>query len=109
MRVLRTHKNETNVKSNRNPQLIDFGMSARFQEGMPMNERVGTVYTMAPEVLQGEYTKQVPGVYPYTTQDHAGPRSIFQADFLASRESATLSDAPTEISRGSCLVCQYYT
>lgn len=40
-------------------QLIDFGMSARFQEGMPMNERVGTVYTMAPEVLQGEYTKQV--------------------------------------------------
>eukprot|EP00752_Nemacystus_decipiens_P008893 g7938.t1 len=39
-------------------KLIDFGMSARFQEGMPMNERVGTVYTMAPEVLQGEYTKQ---------------------------------------------------
>ncbi|CAN0379092.1 unnamed protein product, partial [Ectocarpus fasciculatus] len=33
-------------------------MSARFQEGMPMKERVGTVYTMAPEVLQGEYTKQ---------------------------------------------------
>lgn len=24
-----------------------------------MKERVGTVYTMAPEVLQGEYTKQV--------------------------------------------------
>ncbi|CAM9510307.1 unnamed protein product [Ectocarpus sp. 13 AM-2016] len=39
-------------------KLIDFGMSARFQEGMPMNERVGTVYTMAPEVLRGEYTKQ---------------------------------------------------
>ena len=41
-------------------------MSARFQEGMPMKERVGTVYTMAPEVLQGEYTKQVPGVYRYS-------------------------------------------
>lgn len=40
-------------------QLIDFGVSARFHEGMKMSERVGTVYTMAPEVLQGEYTEQV--------------------------------------------------
>ena len=64
---LRVRTNErTNLNRIEKPQLIDFGMSARFQEGMPMKERVGTVYTMAPEVLQGEYTKQVPGVYRYS-------------------------------------------
>ncbi|CAM9326735.1 unnamed protein product [Ascophyllum nodosum] len=39
-------------------KLIDFGMSARFQEGMHLTDRVGSVYTMAPEVLEGNYTKK---------------------------------------------------
>ncbi|KAG5188519.1 kinase-like domain-containing protein [Tribonema minus] len=40
------------------PKLIDFGMSRKFARGAYMRERVGTVYTMAPEVLRGEYTEQ---------------------------------------------------
>lgn len=35
------------------PKLIDFGISRRFMSGESMRERVGTVYTMAPEVLSG--------------------------------------------------------
>lgn len=33
-------------------KLIDFGLSERFTQGAKLRERVGTVYTMAPEVLQ---------------------------------------------------------
>ena len=40
------------------PKLIDFGMSRKFAKGAFMRERVGTVYTMAPEVLKGEYTEK---------------------------------------------------
>jgi len=39
------------------PKLIDFGMSREFAAGVSMRERVGTVYTMAPEVLKGRYTE----------------------------------------------------
>lgn len=73
-------------------QLIDFGMSARFQEGMPMNERVGTVYTMAPEVLQGEYTKQVLLVLVLFglcrfTEKSSGPFTLFTFTFTLSPTS----------------------
>lgn len=34
-------------------------MSAKFVAGTTMNERVGTVYTMAPEVLEESYTEKV--------------------------------------------------
>lgn len=34
-------------------------MSAKFEAGVTMKERVGTVYTMAPEVLEEEYTEKV--------------------------------------------------
>ena len=39
-------------------KLIDFGLSKRFVEQDEMTEGAGTVYTMAPEVLAGCYTKQ---------------------------------------------------
>jgi len=38
-------------------KLIDFGLSAKFA-GADMTEGVGTIYTMAPEVLKGSYTNQ---------------------------------------------------
>lgn len=43
-------------------KLIDFGMSARFEAGVKMKERVGTPYTMAPEVLQEQYTEKARGM-----------------------------------------------
>mmetsp|Transcript_7297 Transcript_7297/g.10327 ORF Transcript_7297/g.10327 Transcript_7297/m.10327 type:complete len:565 (-) Transcript_7297:188-1882(-) len=40
-------------------KLIDFGLSAKFSEHNPyLYDGVGTIYTMAPQVLQGVYTKQ---------------------------------------------------
>jgi calcium-dependent protein kinase len=41
-------------------KVIDFGLSKKFAPGTDpeMNEGVGTVYTMAPQVLQGVYTSQ---------------------------------------------------
>jgi len=40
-------------------KLIDFGLSRRYSpENKYMNDGVGTIYTMAPQVLQGEYTSQ---------------------------------------------------
>lgn len=36
-------------------KLIDFGMSTEFQKNAHMNDKVGTIYTMAPEVFLGEY------------------------------------------------------
>jgi len=40
-------------------KLIDFGLSRKYLKHQNvMTERVGTLYTMAPEVLRGEYTTQ---------------------------------------------------
>ncbi|CAM9092808.1 unnamed protein product [Chrysoparadoxa australica] len=39
-------------------KLIDFGISRTFMRGVNMTERVGTCYTMAPEVLEGDYTEK---------------------------------------------------
>ena len=38
-------------------KIIDFGLS-KFYGGQPMVDSVGTIYTMAPEVLLGSYTSQ---------------------------------------------------
>ena len=37
-------------------KLIDFGLSKRFYNDKQMSERVGTIYTMAPQVIQGVYS-----------------------------------------------------
>lgn len=39
-------------------KLIDFGLSKKYLPGSVMREGVGTIYTMAPQVLQGVYTNQ---------------------------------------------------
>jgi calcium-dependent protein kinase len=39
--------------------VIDFGLSTKFQKGERILETVGTIYTMSPEVLRGDYDKQV--------------------------------------------------
>lgn len=39
-------------------KLIDFGLSTKFQPDENLTDGVGTIYTMAPEVLQGDYTYQ---------------------------------------------------
>lgn len=39
-------------------KIIDFGLSSKFRHGEYMHQGVGTVYTMAPEVLVGNYTNQ---------------------------------------------------
>lgn len=38
-------------------KLIDFGLSKRYRKGQVLKEPVGTLYSMAPEVLSGSYTK----------------------------------------------------
>jgi calcium-dependent protein kinase len=37
-------------------KLIDFGLASKYSKGKVKKERVGTPYTMAPEVIQGSYT-----------------------------------------------------
>lgn len=39
-------------------KLIDFGLSAYFDEVSQLNSKVGTPYYVAPEVLDGEYSKE---------------------------------------------------
>lgn len=41
-------------------KIIDFGLSKKFLGGKPgiMSDRVGTIYTMSPQVLQGMYSSQ---------------------------------------------------
>jgi len=39
-------------------KLVDFGASAFFKEGKHVCHHIGTVYTMAPEVLRGKYTEK---------------------------------------------------
>jgi calcium-dependent protein kinase len=39
-------------------KLIDFGLSKSFFGRDELSEGVGTIYTMAPEVILGKYTKQ---------------------------------------------------
>lgn len=47
-----------NTKKNAEIKVIDFGLSKKFIPGKKMSEGVGTIYTMAPQVLQGVYTSQ---------------------------------------------------
>uniref|UniRef100_A0A7S4N7F1 Calmodulin n=1 Tax=Odontella aurita TaxID=265563 RepID=A0A7S4N7F1_9STRA len=47
-----------NKKKNAEIKVIDFGLSKKFISGKKMSEGVGTIYTMAPQVLQGVYTSQ---------------------------------------------------
>jgi len=39
-------------------KLIDFGLSQKFAANELLHDQVGTVYTMAPELLAGDYTSQ---------------------------------------------------
>ena len=39
-------------------KLIDFGLSKEYRPGHRMNEAVGTLYSMAPEVLTGAYSQE---------------------------------------------------
>lgn len=39
-------------------KIIDFGLSRKYLPDKPMKEGVGTIYTMSPEVLEGEYTNK---------------------------------------------------
>lgn len=40
-------------------KLVDFGLSSYFEDFMNLHTRVGTPYYVAPEVLNGDYNKQV--------------------------------------------------
>lgn len=49
------------VKKNPNDfslKLIDFGLSQKFADNEHLHDQVGTVYTMSPELLAGDYTSQ---------------------------------------------------
>lgn len=39
-------------------KIVDFGMACKFGEELPMMTRVGTPYYVAPEVVQGRYSKE---------------------------------------------------
>jgi calcium-dependent protein kinase len=39
-------------------KLIDFGLSKHFKVGVPLCEKVGTPYTVAPEILKGNYDEK---------------------------------------------------
>jgi serine/threonine protein kinase len=61
--VHRDLKYENILFVNRSPKaevkLIDFGLSKTYgKSGQTMTDGVGTIYTMAPEVLRGKYTSQ---------------------------------------------------
>lgn len=47
----------TNKKKNADIKLIDFGYSRSYLEGEKMTSLVGTSFYIAPEVVEGEYTK----------------------------------------------------
>ena len=50
-----------NIMYNRGePKIIDFGLSTKYlsEEYLAMTDRVGTLYSMAPQVLQGVYTSK---------------------------------------------------
>lgn len=47
-----------NAKPDAKVKLIDFGLAAAFRKNQFMTERVGTVYTMSPEVMDGIYTSK---------------------------------------------------
>ena len=40
-------------------KVIDFGLSKKYGMDETLHDAVGTVYSMSPEVLRGEYTSQV--------------------------------------------------
>ena len=39
-------------------KLIDFGLSKHFEVGEHLSEKVGTPYTVAPEILKGSYNEK---------------------------------------------------
>jgi calcium-dependent protein kinase len=39
-------------------KLIDFGLSKHFEVGEQLSEKVGTPYTVAPEILRGNYDEK---------------------------------------------------
>ena len=40
-------------------KVIDFGLSKKYSQKEHLHDAVGTVYTMAPEVLKGDYDNKV--------------------------------------------------
>lgn len=38
--------------------MIDFGLSKHFEIGQPLNDKVGTPYTVAPEIIEGSYDEK---------------------------------------------------
>jgi len=63
-------------------KLIDFGLSTKFQRDERLTDDVGTIYTMAPEVLHCEYTNQADmwsiGVIAYILLSNQKPFRAFK-------------------------------
>lgn len=91
--IHRDLKLENFLFSNVNPdselKMIDFGLSKHFQYGEVHHEAVGTPYTVAPEVIRGEYDERCDvwgiGVITYLLLSGdppfggcGGPESLFQ-------------------------------